>query len=239
MSNDAYGNLGSEMKVMQTGRANLMTGIKNNRNRLRGETGQTLAAAREFLGQTGKANAHLAAQTHQMLAQSEKDAKARARQTLAEARQMAATIRKNVSALKIQAGQILVDAQGFLTRTGSDNAALKNQTRKMLANARAESKAHTRQTMAEADQLIVRTKQSVAGLKTQTGHMLADAAGVMKQLTHASRERAAAWNGILHMLHGNMSRSAAAHVVETPAATAAKAPKKAKAHARKPSRKVA
>lgn len=244
MSNDAFGNLGSEMKAMQTGRANLRAGIKSHRNRLRGETGKTLAAAREFLGQTGKDNAHLASQTHQMLAQSEKDAKARAQQTLADAKQLASTIRKNVSALKVEAGQILVDAQGFLTRTGSDNARLRNQTRTMLANARAESKVRTRQTMAEAGQFISRTKQAVVGLRTQTGHMLADAAGVMKQLSHASRERAAAWQGILHVLHGNVSRSAAAAApAQAKTHQAAKAavsqPKKTKTHARKPARKVA
>jgi hypothetical protein len=99
----------------------------------------------------------------------------------------------------------------------------------MLTDARAESQAHTRQTMAEAGQLVVRTRQSVAGLRAQTGHMLADAAGVMKQLSHASRERAAAWQGILHMLHGNASRSSAA----------APKPSVAKAGGRKKSRKVA
>ncbi len=218
MSNDAFGNLGSEMKVMKDGRASLRTEIKDSRNRLRVETGQTLAAASEFLSDTGKANDRLAAQTRQMLAQADKDLKVQAKRTLVEANDMLAAIRKDVAALKADAGRILTDASGFLTQTGADNAKLFGQTRKMLAHARAESKAQTRQSLAEAGKVITQTKASVAGLKMDTGRLLADAAGVMKQLSATSRQRASAWRGILGLLHGRTSQPVSHVTAETAAA---------------------
>ena len=209
MSNNEYGNLGNEMKAMKDGRAGLMAGIKDNRNRIRTETGQTLAAAEKFVVETGKANEKLASQTRQMLSQAQRDLKARTRQTLAEANELAAAIRKDVAALKADAGQILADANGFLAQTGSDNAKLKVQTRRMLAHARTESKAQTRQALAEAGKVMAQTKEAVAGLKMETGRVLADATGVMKRLSEASRQRAAGWRNILGMLHGNRSRASA------------------------------
>ena len=237
MSNDAFGNLGSELKTMKDGRASLRAEIKDNRNRLRVETGQTLAAASEFLSDTGKANDRMAAQTHQMLAQADKDLKVQAKQTLAEANSLLAAIRKDVVALKADAGRILAGASGFLTQTGADNAKLFGQTRKMLAHARAESKAQTRQSLAEAGKVITQTKASVAGLKMDTGRLLADAAGVMKQLSATSRQRSAAWRGILGLLHGRASQPAS-HIAAEAAATGkgsrkATARRSSKGHGRK------
>jgi len=213
MSNDAYGNLGSEMKAMKDGRTGLMAGIKDNRKRIRAEAGQTLAAAERFVAETGKANEKLAAQTRQMMAQAQRDLKARTRQTLAEANELAVAIRKDVTALKADAGQILADANGFLTQTSSDNAKLRVRTRRMLAHARTESKAQTRQALAEAGKVVTQTKEAVAGLRMETGRVLADATGVMKRLSEASRQRAAGWGNILGMLHGNGSRIPASAAV--------------------------
>lgn len=209
MSNDAYGNLGSEMRAMKDGRASLMAGIKDNRKRIRAETGQTLATAERFVAETGKANERLGTQTRQMLAQAQRDLKARTRQTLAEADELAAAIRKDVAALKADAGRIMADANGFLAQTSSDNAKLRVQTRRMLAHARTESKAQTRQALAEAGKVMAQTKVAVAGLKTETSRVLADATGVMRRLSEASRERAAGWRNILGMLHRNGSRTSA------------------------------
>ena len=209
MSNDAYGSLGNEMKAMKEGRAGLMAGIKVNRKRIQVETGQTLAAADKFVVETGKANGQLAGQTRQMLAQAQRDLKARTRQTLAGANELAAAIRKDVAALKADAGRILTDARGFLSRAGSDNVQLGVQTRKMLAHARTESKAQTRQALAEAGKVMAQTKVAVAGLRTETGRVLADATGVMRRLSNASRQRASGWQSILHMLHSNGPRPSA------------------------------
>ena len=198
-----YGNLGNEMKAMKDGRESLMAGIKDNRNRIRTQTGRTLAAAERFVAETGKANEKLAAQTRQMLAQAQRESKARTRQTLAEAGELVGAIRKDVAGLKADAGRIITDANGFLAQTSSDNAKLKVQTRRMLAHARAESKTQTRETLAEAGRVMAQTKVAVAGLKTETGRVLADAAGVMKRLCTSSRQRAAGWRDVLRMVRGN------------------------------------
>ena len=150
MSGNDYGNLGNEMKNMKDGRASLMAGIKNNRERIQSETGRTLAAAEKFVVETGQDNEKLAGRTRQMMAQAQRDLKMRTRRMLADAKKLAATIRKDVAALKADVGQILADADGFLARTGSDNAMLKGQTHKMLARARSESKAGTRRVMGES-----------------------------------------------------------------------------------------
>jgi hypothetical protein len=202
MSNDAYGNLGSEMKAMKDDRANLLAGIRDNRTRLRALTGQSLAAASQFLGETSKANERLAAQTRQMLSQADKDLKARTRQTLAEADQVVAAIRKDVAALKAEAGRLTADASGFLEQTSSENGKRRSQTRKMLAASRAESKGQARQVLAEAGKTVADTRTAVAGLKAETDRMLSEAAGMMKGLADTSSRRAAAWRGILHSLHG-------------------------------------
>jgi hypothetical protein len=242
MFNDAYGNLGNEMRTMKDGRAGLMAGIKDNRNRIRAQTGQALAAAERFVAETGKANEKLAAQTRQMLSHAERDLKARTRQTLAEADELVGAIRKDVAALKADAGRIITDANGFLAQTSSDNAKLKVQTRRMLAHARAESKAQTRQTLAEAGKVMAQTKVAVAGLRTETGRVLADAAGVMRRLSEASRQRAAGWRSILHVLHGNGSRRSASAAVRTapPAQPARKtAARRTGTHGKRPRRHVA
>jgi hypothetical protein len=192
-----------------------MAGIKDNRKRIRAEAGQTLAAAERFVAETGKANEKLASQTRQMMAQAQRDLKARTRQTLAEANEVAAAIRKDVAALKADAGRIMADANGLLGRTGSDNAKLRVQTRRMLAHARSESKAQTRQALAEAGKVMAQTKKAVAGLRMETGRVLADATGVMKRLSEASRQRAAGWRNILGMLHGNGSRTSASAAIRT------------------------
>ncbi len=229
MLNDAFGNLGDEMKAMKDGRAILMTEIKNNRNQLRVQTEQTLAEANAFLNDTGKANDLLAAQTRRMLAQADKDLKAQSARALAEANGLIAAIRKDVASLKAEAGRILEGASGFLARTGVDNARLKDQTRKMLAQARGESRANTRQSLAEAGKVVAQTKAAVAELKMDTGRLLADAAGVMKQLSTASQHRAAAWQSILQLLHGRSSRPAS-HTAQE-----AIAPKSRKAAAKRTS----
>ena len=135
MTNDVFGNLGSEMKTMKDGRENLKVEIKDHHDRLRVETGRTLAAASEFLSQTGKANDRLAAQTRHILAQADKDLKAQALRTAAEAHDLLAAIRKAVAALKADAGQIRSDGRSFLTQTGVENTKLKDRTWKMLASA--------------------------------------------------------------------------------------------------------
>jgi hypothetical protein len=206
MSNDAFGNLGDEMRAMKDGRATLRAGIKDNHRRVRAETGQTLAAAERFIAEAGKANQKLSAQTRQRLAQAQRELKAGTRQTLTQAEELVGTIRRDVAALKADAGRILADATGFLAQTGSDNAKLKAQTRTMLAHARAESQARTRATLAQAGQARAQTQAAVAGLKMQAGQVLADAMGVMKQLSESSRQRAAGWQNILHVLHGRGSR---------------------------------
>lgn len=154
MSNNAYGNLGNEMKAMQDGRKSLMAEIKDSTDRIRVQTGQTLTAARTELGETSKANGRLASQTRQMLTQAGKELKERTRETLAQADQMAAAIRKDVAALKADAGEILCAARGFLAQTSSDNAKLKVQTHKMLSHARIESKAQAREVLAQAGAAI-------------------------------------------------------------------------------------
>ena len=224
MLNDAYGNLGNEMKAMKDGRAHLMAGLKQNRNRIRVETGQTLAAAGKLLAETSKANGRLAAETRQMLAQADRDSKARTHQTMMEANELVAAIRKDVAALKADAGRIIADAGGFLARTSLDNAKLKVQTRRMLSQARADSKAQTRQTMDAAGKTVAQTKQAVNGLKAQTTRVLEDAAGVLKQLSDASHRRATAWRDILRLIHGGVP-GASAHapaVAKAAAKTAAR-----------------
>jgi ElaB/YqjD/DUF883 family membrane-anchored ribosome-binding protein len=208
MSNNAYGNLGNEMKAMQDGRKNLMAEIKDSTSRIRVQSGQTLAAARTELGETSKANGRLASQTRQMLTQAGKELKDRTRETLAQADQMVAAIRKDVAALKADAGEILCAAGGFLAQTSSDNARLKVQTHKMLSHARIESKSQAREVLTQAGAAIAQTKVAVAGVKAQTGRILADATGVMKQLSEASRQRAVAWRDILHSLHSGAIRPA-------------------------------
>ena len=184
MPNDTFGNLGNEMRAMKDGRAGLMAEIKDNRSRIRVQTGQILAAAERFIAETGKANEKLASQTRQMLSPVKRELKARTGRTLAEADKLVGAIRKDVAALKAEAGRILTDAGGFLAQTRSDNAKLRGQTHRMLARDKAESKAQARKVMA-------RTKAAVAGLKTETGRVLADATGVMRRLSEASRQRAA------------------------------------------------
>ena len=206
MTNDVFGNLGSEMKTMKDGRENLKVEIKDHHDRLRVETGRTLAAASEFLSQTGKANDRLAAQTRHILAQADKDLKAQALRTAAEAHDLLAAIRKAVAALKADAGQIRSDGRSFLTQTGVENTKLKDRTWKMLAHARAESKTQARQRVASGVKVMAQTKASVARLKTDTGRLLADAAGVITQLSRASGQRAAEWQDILSLLHGRTSR---------------------------------
>ena len=232
MSNDDYGSLGNEMKAMKAGRASLMAGIKDNRKRIRAEAGQTLTAADRFIAETGKANAKLAHETRQMLAQANRESKARTRQTLADANDLAASIRKDVAALRADAAQILVSAHGFLTQAGADSAKRRCETRKMLARARTESKAQTRHTLAEAGKAVVQARQAVAGIKIETGRVLADATGVMRQLSAASHQRAAGWRNILGMLHGG-SRPSAVAVAAHPTHPAGKAAKRTRAAGKK------
>ena len=200
MSNDAFGNLGSEMKNMFDGRVRLMADLKDGRRRLHVETGRTLEEAARTLGETGKANSQAASRTHQMLAQSQKDLQATAKQTLAGAEELVAAIRKDVASLKADAGAILAGAHGFLKQTGTDNAQLAHQTRQMLKTARADSRSQAKQCLASAGKTMSATRSAVAGLRTETGSLLADAAGVMKRLSETSRRRASAWQGILHTL---------------------------------------
>jgi hypothetical protein len=228
------------MKAMKDGRASLMAGIKDNRDRIRVEVGQTLSAAAGFVAETGKANGKLAAQTRQMMAQARRELTLQGRQTTAEARALAGAIRKDVTALRADVRQILAGAHGFLEQTGSDNAALRTQTRRMLAHARTVSKSQARQALAEAGKLRVQTKEAVAGLKTETARVLADATGVMKRLSDASHKRAAGWQDILGMLHGRGPHAPAAAVAHAapPVRSAAKMPAqrtvaRAKRHKRK------
>jgi hypothetical protein len=227
MSGNDYGNLGNEMKAMKNGRASLMAGIKDNHSRIRVQTGQSLAAAARFIAETGKANEKLASQTRQMLSPVKRELKARTGRTLAEADKLVGAIRKDVAALKAEAGRIITDASGFLAQTSSDNAKLRGLTHKMLAHDKAESKA-------QAGKVMARTKATVAGLKTETGRVLADATGVMRRLSEASRQRAAGWRNVLHVLHGSgrgtpSGTSVAAAVMERPARTKPKGKKKASA----------
>jgi hypothetical protein len=213
------------MKAMKNGRASLMAGVKDNHSRIRVQTGQSLAAAARFIAETGKANEKLASQTRQMLSPVKRELKARTGRTLAEADKLVGAIRKDVAALKAEAGRIITDADGFLAQTSSDNAKLRGQTQKMLARDKAESKAQARKVMAQ-------TKATVAGLKTETGRVLADATGVMRRLSEASRQRAAGWRNVLHVLHGNgrgtpAGTSVAGAVMERPARTKPKGKKKA------------
>ena len=231
MSGNDYGNLGSEMKAMKNGRASLIAGIKDNHSRIRVQTGQSLAAAARFIAETGKANEKLASQTRQMLSPVKRELKARTGRTLAEADKLVGAIRKDVAALKAEAGRIITDAGGFLAQTSSDNAKLRGQTHKMLARDKAESKAQARKVMGQ-------TKATVAGLKTETGRVLADATGVMRRLSEASRQRAAGWRNVLHVLHGSgrgapAGTSVAGAVMERPAQTRTKAKGKKKASAKK------
>ena len=226
MSSNGYGNLGNEMKAMKNGRASLIAGIKDNHSRIRVQTGQSLAAAARFIAETGKANEKLASQTRQMLSPVKRELKARTGRTLAEADKLVGAIRKDVAALKAEAGRIITDAGGFLAQTSSDNAKLSAQTHKMLASAKAESKAQARKVMGQ-------TKATVAGLKMETGRVLADATGVMRRLSEASRQRAAGWRNVLHVLHGNgrgaPAGTVAGAVMERPARTKPKGKKKASA----------
>jgi ElaB/YqjD/DUF883 family membrane-anchored ribosome-binding protein len=136
-----------------------------------------------------------------MLTQAGRELKDRTRETLAQADQMVAAIRKDVAALKANAGEILCAAGGFMAQTTSDNAKLKLQTRKMLSHARIDGKSQAREVLARAGDAIAQTKVAVAGVKAQSGRILAEAAGVMRQLSEASRQRAGAWRDILHSLH--------------------------------------
>lgn len=209
MTNDAYGNLGNEMKSMKDGRADLMAEIKDNHKRIRAESGQVRRAAEKFVAETSKANEKLAGQTRQMLASSQRDVKARARQTMAEADALVTAIRKDVAALKADAGQILADADGFLSRTGSENAKLRQRTRKDLAQAGKR---------VEALKMMAHTRASVAGLKLDTGQILTDAAGVMKTLCSSSRQRAAGWRDIIRTVHGHGHHTPVMVAVAPPAA---------------------
>jgi len=229
MSNDAFGNLGNEMRAMKAGRANLVTEIRDNHSRVRGEaeklqsaTRQTLdqsaaqtrqmlarstkdvkAAARQTLDQAGKTNQRQAAQTRQMLAQSTKDVKAAARQTLAEAASLTKAIRKDLAALKTGVGRIIADADGFLVDAGKEGTKRKAQTRRVLKEALAESKGQTRQVLTEA-------------------------AAVMRRLSEASRKRSAEWREILRSLHGSAWRTSATAYAPASKAPAAKKPARRK-----------
>jgi hypothetical protein len=224
MSNDTFGNLGNQMRAMKDGRASLRAGIKDHHSRVRAQAGQARAAAAKFVAETGHANEKRSAQTRQMLAQSQRELKAGTGQTLAQAEELVGAMRKDVAALKADAGRIMADATGFLVQTSCDNARLKAQTRKMLAHARVESKARTRATLAQAGRTMADTKVAVAGLKTETGQVLADAMGVMKQISESSRQRAADWRNILHMLHGSGPRPACGAIPSGPAVHPARKP---------------
>jgi len=195
MANNTYGTLGSEMKAMKDGRKSLMAGMRQNRQRIRGEADKLV---REF----GEANSRLASQTRQTLAKGNKDLRVQARQTMADINDQLAAIRTDVTALKADAGRITTEARGFLAQTGSDNAKLRAQTHKRLASDKA-------QFLAEAGKAMVETKAVVAGLKGQTGQMLAEAADVMKGLCAVSRQRAAAWQDIIRSMQDGRSPASA------------------------------
>jgi hypothetical protein len=109
MSGNDYGNLGNEMKAMKDGRASLRAEIKNNHNGIRTETGQSLAAAKRFVIETGKANEKLAAQTRKMLASDKAESKAQARKVMAQTRTA-------VAGLKAETGRVLAEATGVMQR---------------------------------------------------------------------------------------------------------------------------
>lgn len=239
MSNNTYGTLGSEMKAMKDGRRGLMAGIRQNRQRIRGEAGHVLAGADKLVREIGGANSRLAGQTRQALAQSGKNLRVRTRQTMADINDLLAAIRTDVTALKADAGRITAEARGFLAQTGSDNATLRAQTHKRLAGARAQSKVQARQVLTEAGKAMAETKAAVAGLKAQTGQMLAEAADVMKGLCEASRQRAAAWQDIIRSMQNGRSSASAGAALRTaapagPAKVRAHRPRQSATRSRKP-----
>ena len=71
MSNDDYGNLGTEMKAMKDERRRLMAQTKARGRRRKAETKQALADADKFMADTSQANAKLAARTRQILAEAQ------------------------------------------------------------------------------------------------------------------------------------------------------------------------
>ena len=229
MSNEAFGNLGTEMRAMKAGRANLVTEIRDNHSRVRGEADELRSVARQTLDQACKANKQSATQTRQMLARSAKDVKAAARQTLDQAckankqsatqtRQMLARSTKDV---KAAARQTLAEAASLTKAIRKDVAALKAEAGRIMAGASgfivdagkegAKRKAQTRRVL----------KEALAESKGQTRHVLTEATAVMRGLSEASRKRSAEWREILRSLHGGAWRTSA--TVSAPA-SAGKAP---------------
>ncbi len=153
MSNDAFGNLGNEMRAMKAGRANLVTEIRDNHSRVRGAAEKLQSATWQTLDQS-------AAQTRHMLARSAKDVKAAARQTLDEAASLTKAIRKDLAALKAGVGRIIADADGFLVNAGKEGTKRKAHTRKVLKEALAESKGQTRQVLTEATAVMRRLSEA-------------------------------------------------------------------------------
>jgi hypothetical protein len=112
------------MKAMKDGRASLMVETKDNRDRIRTQTGQSLAAAERFVAETGKANEKLAAQTRQMLAPVKRELRGQTHKMLAsahagtkaQARKVMVETKAAVAGLKMETGRVLADAAGVMQR---------------------------------------------------------------------------------------------------------------------------
>ena len=196
MSNNAYGNLGNEMRTMKRQRETVAAATKRDRSRIRTETARLLSDAEKFMAETSKSNVDLKARTRRALSDAQADLKAQSRQMAREADKLAAAIGKSVSALKAEARQVLADADRFMVDTNTANTRLKGQTRRALSQAQADLKAQSRQ-------MATGIRKDVAALRAETGRIVAEAAAMVASFSNASRQRAGEWRDIVVSLRGN------------------------------------